>query len=178
MIPTNSAWHDKLEVKKGDCGEDIVQRYFENKGYSVYKSVSNKAHQFDFICMKSGCQSLYVEVKTKRRRNKYPDTGFNLRNYKIYKESSVRDNKRMYICFVDPGLKKIYGNFLDILDKKRIAEDEKRRIQYPRIERGRSNYGSAEIIYFPLSAMQHIADLSDEQLNILLKLYGGDRSGW
>lgn len=47
-IPTNSTWHDKPEVKKGDIGELIVQDFFERKGYVIYAPKTDKPHGFDF----------------------------------------------------------------------------------------------------------------------------------
>ncbi|MBQ6738869.1 MAG: hypothetical protein IJP96_05185 [Synergistaceae bacterium] len=170
MIPINSAWHNKIEVKKGDYGENIVQRHFEKQGYLIYKSISDGAHPFDFLCVNNK-ETFFVEVKTKAKRNKYPDTGFNLRHYKIYKEYCERESKRMYICFVDPVLNKVYGNFLDILDKERIITDEVGRRLYPSIETARYNSVGTEIIYFHLSVMEHVADLTKEQLNDLQKIY-------
>ena len=170
MIPKNSLWHSLPEVQKGDYGEDIIQSFMEKKGYSCYKSVTNGSHKIDFLCMRDNGENFFVEVKTKARRRKYPDTGFNFAQYKTYKELSSKENKRIFICFVDPLLKKIYGNYLDILDKKRISGDKTIQRLYPSVEENK--YG-VKIIYFPIAYMEHIAYLSDSQLFMLKKLYKG-----
>ena len=35
-------WNDKTEVKKGDIGEAIVKNILEQKGYVIYKCVTEK----------------------------------------------------------------------------------------------------------------------------------------
>ena len=159
MIQKNSDWHKNPEVIKGDFGENIVQRFFEKQGYKVYKSVTDAPHPFDFICIKNN-ETFYFEVKTKARRNKYPDTGFNFNQYKVYKAISEKEGKPIYICFVDHVLKKIYGNFLNILDKERVCNGKK----YPSNEP--ANNGTI-IRYYPLEVMQDMGLLSDKTIQRL-----------
>lgn len=167
-IQTNS-WHNKIEVIKGDYGEEIVQNYFIGKGYQVYRQISNGAHPFDFAFFKNN-EFLYVEVKTKPRRKIYADTGFDFKNYEIYRRLCENENKRMYIIFVDPFLKKMYGNYLDELNKKRVCKANETSIfSYPLINECKNN---KNIIYFPLEAMEDISVLTDEQVNKFKELYG------
>ena len=161
MIQENSTWYDKPEVQKGDRGEKIVQNILERLGYICYKSVSNKSHPYDFEARKNNIK-FYVEVKTKPRRRKYPDTGFNYRHYQIYKRVCEEDNIRMFICFVDIVQKMVYGNYLDVLDKDYVDNN----CLYPFNE---STKQGELIRYFPLSVMKPIKNLSEEEIKFLEK---------
>lgn len=88
-----------------------------------------------------------VEVKSKPRRDKYPDTGIPTRHYDDYKHIENKYGIQVFIAFVDEVLKKIYGNFLEELEKPE----------------GRYPLRYANVIYFPLSKMRDITMLTDEQ---------------
>ena len=45
------SWEDKIQVKKGNLGENIVKDTLEKKGYVVYKCVTERAHAFDFLAV-------------------------------------------------------------------------------------------------------------------------------
>ena len=42
-------WNNKITVKKGNIGEQIIRNFFEKKGWIIYKPITNKAHWIDFI---------------------------------------------------------------------------------------------------------------------------------
>ena len=176
MIRTDSAWHRQPPVQKGDLGEDIVQRIFERVGWQCYKPASAGAHAIDFICIKNN-ETFYLEVKTKRLRKLYPDTGFPLRNYKTYKELSKNEGKRIYIAFVDIGAMQVYGNFLDVLDMPRIVKYNRDGHTYTKLYPCNDmDYRKGEDIrFFPRPAMNVIADLremnlTDDELRILRQM--------
>lgn len=150
-------WSDKKEVIKGNIGERIVNEYLEKEGFVVYKSVTNSPHSFDRLAIKDKQQLIIAEIKTKARRNKYKDTGFNFTHYNEYKKISEKHNLPVFIFFVDEMLGEIYGNWLSILEKP-----YKKGLQYPAIFN--------DIIYFHLDTMKEICKLSNDEV-IELKEY-------
>ena len=104
-----------------------------------------------------------AECKVKAIRRRYPDTGFNLRNYELYKKFTAEHNIRMFIFFIDEVKGKIYGNFLDVLDQKRICNGR----EYPLNEKTKYN---VVIRYYPYEAMIKLKKLSNEELAYFQKL--------
>ena len=87
MIQKNFQHRHDFEkaLVKGKIGEDIVRRYLEEKGYVVYKPVTEGAHAFDILAVKDKKTVIIADVKTKARRNYFPDTGINYKHYVEYK---------------------------------------------------------------------------------------------
>lgn len=168
MIRINSAWHKQLQVKIGDYGEVLVKNFLEGIGYVCYQPVTDRAHLCDFFMFRKDKGTLAAEVKTKPMRDKYPDTGFDMRSYKRYKQLVEEHNMRMYVFFVDEKLKWIYGNFLDVLDKPFVAG----RYMYPRDE---SYFNSMEIRYYPIDKMELIRPLTDKELSAFNQLRGSEK---
>jgi len=159
MAMNQPNWQQKLTVKKGNLGEEIISRFLERKGYVIYSpETKNKAHAFDRLAIKDKEQIIIAEIKTKARRNKYADTGIDKRNYDQYIKIQNKYNIPVFIFFVDEMLKKIYGNWLSKLIIPIIIEGK----QYPLILNN--------IIYFPLVNMINIAELSEQQITELKKL--------
>ena len=163
MIQTDSAWHDKRETKIGDYGEALVQQYLEEHGCICYKSVTPKAHPLDYLVVWPDKTINGVEVKTKPSRDKYPDTGFNLKHYYGYKQFTDALKISMRIYFVDSKCGRIYGNYLCELDKPRMSEGR----SYPREE---SSWNGQLIRYYPLDVMIPIRDLTNEEICVLNRL--------
>jgi hypothetical protein len=103
-----------------------------------------------------------VDSKAKARRTYYPDTGIDLRHYGQYSAIQKHNNLDVYLFFVDEHEKRIYGNYLTILDKKREVQHLGKWEEYPKITRS--------IIYFPLVAMIDIAVIPDESVEALKSL--------
>ena len=159
MAMNQTNWQQKLTVKKGNLGEEIISRFLERKGYVIYSpETKDKAHAFDRLAIKDKEQIIIAEIKTKARRNKYADTGINKRNYEQYIKIQNKYNIPVFIFFVDEMLKKVYGNWLSKLIIPIIIEGK----QYPLILNN--------IIYFPLINMINIAELSEQQITELKKL--------
>jgi len=159
MAMNQPNWQQKLTVKKGNLGEEIISRFLERKGYVIYSpETKDKAHAFDRLAIKDKEQIIIAEIKTKARRNKYADTGIDKRNYDQYVKIQNKYNIPVFIFFVDEMLKKIYGNWLSKLIIPIIIEGK----QYPLILNN--------IIYFPLVNMIGIAELSEQQITELKKL--------
>jgi hypothetical protein len=159
LISFQMNWEDKTEVKKGNLGEQIVREYLENKGWIIYKSITPKAHAFDYLAVKEKKTIAICEVKTKARLNKYNATGFNLKHYNEYLHILNNYNIDIFIFFIDehPKEERIYGNFLSVLKEKRIFDN----IEYPNIDIVK------DIVLFPLSIMRDIRKLTEKECNEL-----------
>lgn len=145
-------WEQLSTVKKGNVGEKIVIDYLTEKGFVVYKSITNGAHPFDNLCASRDKKKIFIaEVKTKEARKYYPDTGIDIRHYNQYRFIQEKYNLKVYIFFVDAANKKIYGNSLEELESSKTVGDCK----YPLKHKG--------IIYFPLDNTSFIAGLNDKQ---------------
>jgi hypothetical protein len=60
--------------------------------------------------------NLNIKVRTKAKLNKYNATGFDVRQYRRYKDEEKATHKPIYLYFVDEGTGTVYGNFLSTLD--------------------------------------------------------------
>ena len=97
-------------------------------------------------------------LKTKAKRNKYPDTGFNHKHYEEYKMLQEM-GLMVWIFFVDEVEAIVYGNTLEKLSEPQIVHHEGKTIKYP------LRWG--EIIYFYRKNMIDISLLACPQLNLL-----------
>ena len=154
------SWSDKQTVKKGDIGEQIVTDYLEKKGMIVYEPVTHKAHGFDKLVTKGKDKLIIVEVKTKARRNNFPDTGIDYRHYLGYKTVSKRHNIPVWIFFVDEMLGEIYGNNIEILETPNSYLYQGKSLSYPLVK----SYDNSKIIYFYQPSMIKIHSLTPEQI--------------
>jgi len=169
-------WEDKPEVKKGNFGERIVKDYLEKEGYVVYTTKSIGSHLCDgFVSNKNKKEIFIGDVKSKARRNIYPDTGIDEKYYNNYKELSMKYNMPFFLYFIDEGMKKIYGNRLDVLEIERTIlyeydngkGKESFPITYPspKIDSKGNN-----IVYFPLCCMKEMNNITSEDVEILKDL--------
>lgn len=155
-------WEDKLQVKKGNLGEQLVDNHLRGRGFVVYKAVSEGRHPFDRICSTLDKKKMIIaEVKTKPARQYYPDTGINLKHYREYAFLRDKYNLPVVIYFVDEIKRKIYGNLLIELEKSVIILHKGKFIKYPKIE--------GEIIYFPLKNMVSITNLCGNEAEQIKK---------
>lgn len=152
MKQKNSQWQNKTEVKKGNIGEEIILEYLESKDFIVYKSITDGAHLIDYFGLYGNKDVYSFEVKTKRRRAFFPDTGFEYRHWQEYLKLNDKYNINIFFFFVDDFEKCIYGNWLSELknEVKIIANGEQ--------------------VVFPLKNMKKIANLSKEDI-IKLRSY-------
>ena len=149
-------WEDKPQVKKGNIGENIVDQYFEGQGYIIYKPVTNAAHLIDRLYVKDKKKLIFADTKTKAKRNKYPDTGFDYQHYKDY-QMLQEMGLEVWIFFVDEVEAIVYGNTLEKLSEPQIVHHEGKTIKYP------LRWG--EIIYFYRKSMIDISLLSVEEVS-------------
>ena len=151
-----------LSFKKGSVGERVVQRFLEKKGFVVYKAITQGAHAFDMLAIKGKKKLIVAEVKSKARRNFYPDTGINYRHYQEYKRIAENHNLPIFIFFVDEMMGKVYGNVLSVLEEPCQVKHNGKILSYPIVSGG--------IIYFPLCKMKQVATLDESTIGELRNL--------
>lgn len=154
---TNSNnWQDKPEVKKGNIGENIVDKYLRDKGFVPYYPDMRSAHPFDRLCASKDKRTLLIaEVKAKAKRTYYPDTGFNISNYEDYCNIRQKYNIPIYLYFVDEGMGLVYGNKLSVLEEEKIIKHQMMDLKYPLKQKG--------IIYFPIEKMEVIGAITEKK---------------
>lgn len=156
----------RAQTIKGEDAEALVIQFLVDQGCTVYRahaSCNDRPHPIDMLAIHREKLKIFaVECKCKARRTYYPDTGIDLRHYGIYSAIQKHNDVDVYLFFIDEYLKKIYGNYLSVLDRKRIIEHEGRKIEYPKIEPSK--------IYFPLSAMVDIATIPENKADFYKSL--------
>lgn len=150
-------WDDRPEVKKGNLGEQIVERYLARQGFVIY-SPTGGPHPFDRLAVTKDKERFIVaEIKTKPRRRHYPDTGIDERHFNDYTRIHLSHSLEVFLYFVDECERKIYGGSLfGELTKELVITHKDRELKYPRKEGG--------IVYFPLQNMTLIAHLNEEEV--------------
>ena len=148
-------------TQKGVKGEDLCFDYLRARGHTVYRpDKEDRPHPIDsFIVHGQKFSVCAADIKTKPKRGAYPDTGINLDHYGTYCYIKNVNNIRVFLFFVDEDEKRIYGNWLDVLETRREVSHNGETLVYP--------LWMVRQIYFPISAMMHIADISDEAVEEL-----------
>jgi len=157
-------FNETKQYKKGSLGMRLVDDFLVNKGYVPYSpDAINKAHPFDRLVAKDNKKMIFIaEGKTKPARIYYNDTGIDIKNYEEYQFIFKKYKLRIFLFFIDEDKKEIYGNWLYKLDKEKFEFDKKGRIiQYP--------FKQNNIIYFPLSSMENVCKLTEEQVEEIKK---------
>ena len=158
---------DLPQAKKAAIGEQIVDNYLRQNGFIPYHpSEIDGAHPFDRLVASKDKKRIFIgEIKTKPARFHYPDTGINKKSYQEYQYIHEKYGIRIFLFFVDEKKGEIYGNYLDLLDKKRIEHRrDGKYVQYP-LEQSTINRTS--IRYWPTSAMELICKLDNAQIEML-----------
>ena len=98
--------------KLGKFGEDIVHKYFKNKNYQIQSPdffVYSKEKD-DYICIE-------VKFKNKKFRNQFL-IGHGLDINQIYLRNKLYNKTKIktFLIIVDNESKKIYGQYLNILE--------------------------------------------------------------
>jgi hypothetical protein len=124
----------------------LVDAHLFSGGIVPYGPLLGKAHPFDRLCASQDKKNLFiVEVKSKARRNYYPDTGVDVRHYEDYMHIKATYAIPVFIYFVDEMLMRVYGGEIGWLSCSRTVAHKGRQLNYPLRQGG--------IIYFPLEAM-------------------------
>jgi len=149
-------WENRNTVKKGNIGESIIKKVLESKGYVIYKSITEKAHAFDFLAIKNKQIFLIAEIKSKARLNKYNATGIDTRHFKEYLFIMDSMGIDIVLFFVDehPKEERIYCQKLSELKKEKIIEN----IKYPNTNIAKG------ITLFSLTDMIEVKKLNAEEL--------------
>lgn len=148
-------WESKPTVIKGNIGERLVREYLERKGFIVYEPKTSGPHGFDKLAILNKKQAIIAECKTKARRNKFADTGINIKHLDDYEYISAKHNLPVFIFFVDELVGEIYGNTLKELLVPRVVDGK----QYPSREKG--------IIYFPLINTKWVCNIGKDEIDLM-----------
>ena len=156
-----TSFRDQQSTQKGTLGERIGERWLRKCGYYVYKPADlDSAHPIDRMAVqRSSAAALVCDFKAKPRREFYPDTGIDVRHWLTYLILARINGMRALLVFVDEIEAKVYGGFLDDLDRIRPVKTQKGTKYYPITQ----NTGESEIRYFPLIAMQEFGDLTEQE---------------
>jgi len=139
-------------TRKGTIAEEYVRDVLISRGWHIYTySTVNQPHPVDMFAITSDNQLVAVEVKCKRARLYYPDTGIDVRHYRHYHNLQMQLNLPILLLFVDEYSRTVYGNYLDYLSQPITIVDNKRELVYPMV--------AENLVYFPLQAMEHYADI-------------------
>lgn len=149
---------DKLEVKKGNIWEMIVEDYLEKEGYVIYQPKKWWPHAFDRLAIKDKQVLILAEVKTKGKMTSLPfnnATGFEYRHYTEYKRISEKYILDIFIFFVDDKAASVYGNYLSELNKPYRIEG----VTYPVFAKW--------LALFHTDSMLPIRDLTENEVTLL-----------
>jgi hypothetical protein len=105
---------------------------------------------------------IWIEVKRKAQRDKYPDTGFPPKNLEEYKKVQEITGDKVFIIFIDEKACKVYGNWLNKLLEPTVIIHNNKSYYYPKEETDR--WGRHEI-YFPIKNMIHIDCFVDNKIS-------------
>jgi hypothetical protein len=152
----SNKWNDKVQVKKGDIGEEIIDTLLIDEGYHIFASLINGPHLFDryaFNLEKN--KHFYFDVKTKARLNNWEAQGIDEKHYLKYLQAADKLNISFYIFFIDENNGEVHS-----ADIKKLKE----KLFY--IPMKKTNHD--KIVAWNLKDMKYIGKIND--VNILNKL--------
>jgi len=151
------AFSDFLTTEKGTLAEQIVLNRIKPY-YNYYIPAMDRSHVCDFILVKEFL--VMCDVKCKRIRDLYPDTGFDRNDYEKY--LILSKNTPFYVYMVDEKLGKIYGNFLSELKNPIEVTYNGNKRNYPLFE--------DQYVYFHYSSFKNLWDLTEKEIYDLERL--------
>lgn len=143
---------EQHETRLGDIGELSINKFLTDNKFIIYKPINDAAHLIDGFAIRNMNEIIGFEVKTKPKRIYYNDTGIDIKHYNRYKLVLDKYGIEVFLFFVDGLYKKVYGNYLSVLDKEENG--------YPLNQKG--------IRYFDLDKMIIIDTIPDEIADMLI----------
>lgn len=159
---------ERTQTKKGMVGEGVFDRFIRSQGNIPYRPTEDDlAHPFDRLVAGRDKKTIFIaDAKAKAARERYPDTGIDMRHWLVYRLIWIHHRLDTLLGFVDEKAGRLYGSFLSDLETKRIVRVGSRTLIYPLTQWG----ASGEIRYFPLCAMREMGRLTDEEVETLKRL--------
>jgi hypothetical protein len=155
-------FEDTSQYKMGDIGQEIGKRELERLGYKVYLPATRGGHPFDALLATNDYRIAAADFKTKQRRKFYNDTGIDALCLRTYLRIKRDHNVPFFLVFVDTKLKQVYYGELDDLMVERPIDGI--HIAGRPIDTYPWNHNGRGIVYFPVSAMTVVCELSDKQV--------------
>lgn len=122
------------------------------------------AHQCDAVVIHwKRMRIVLVDAKAKPAMSYYPDTGIDQHAYQNYLGLAKRHRAAVLLCFIDEACGKAYGNYLQILKRRRSVWWRGKNIRYPRQTVG----STGPTIQFPVEYMRVLADLQQDEIDEL-----------
>lgn len=151
-------------TRKGEFAEDILLKLMRDGGCNVYRPTEkDRAHPIDMFVMPGQTMRMFAaDVKAKPKRSNYPDTGIDFRHWGKYCHINTYQHTPVFLFFVDEDCGRIYGNWLEILNKPVTITHNGKRIDYPKPE--------GNIIYFPMQSMIKIGNIAPDDIEKLRSL--------
>lgn len=162
-------------TKKGDIGERILMRIIRTffPSTNIYlPSEEDGAHQCDAIVISwKSLRIVLVDAKAKPAMSYYPESGINKDQFDNYIKIGRRHRALVFLCFIDEANGMAYGNFVQILKRKRKVFWNRNNLTYPRLCPGSKGL----TIMFPIDYMRPLAILTDEEVKELIAANGNRR---
>jgi hypothetical protein len=159
-------WEERTTVQKGTIAEELVCNWFLAKGVQPYRPAPGGPHKVDFLLIEPNGRFRGLDVKAKAARNRYPDTGIDLRHFFEYRDLEINYGTPMFLAFVDEAAGCFYGNHLEQLVVPRLifVASRGREVQYPLVD------DKNQLVFFPLAAMQKMGEIPLETVSRLRDL--------
>lgn len=140
------------QAKKGKLGEELVQKYLESRGWTVYFPFTKGAHWFDMLACKSKEKVCAIDVKTKARFNYWEAQGINKKHYEEYINFTLKTKVPFFLMFVDDKNGDVFcANLLKLKNANKGFTPGK----------------AKHIIAWELDNMKKLFNIGDENVNLL-----------
>jgi hypothetical protein len=161
-------WQDRPQVKMGTRGETMALDFLLKKRVEVFKPAFEGRHLIDYMAVPlAGFLGIWrpfaVEVKTKRRRLNWEDTGIDL--HLLARYQAIGKTMPVLMVFCDALQRAIYGNFLHRLERQLYARAADLNYSFPLLFDYPSEFGG--IRFWPLDFMIPFRRLDEKECKAL-----------